>query len=213
MGIYFRGILRRLWRRLALFLLAHGYIALNAKRQTNGLESLEQECETLFLATVGKSLSFWARVEELLVLITSMLLGTQSTKAGIIMYSIVNFNVRLNIINELFSIEPDYITVEPQWNRINERLRGLKDTRDRLAHHTIDRISTRPYISLRPVQSDIRQKSQKYQPLDFEKVKQFSYSVIRVSRDLRVLINAMRIIQRETLQQKSSEQGSGPPSP
>ena len=174
MGIDFRGIGRRLRRRLGLFLLGHGYITLSANRQAPAFESLEQEGETLFFAAVGQTLSFWASVEELLVLITSMLLGTQSTKAGIIMYSIINFNVKLNIINELFSLEPDYRTLEPKWNKINERLRALKDTIDRLAHHTIfseDRINASILdTSLKPVRLDIRQKSQKYQPLDFAKI-------------------------------------------
>jgi hypothetical protein len=223
MGIDFGGIGGSLQRRLRRFLelLGRLHITPNPKQQAETLDSLEldsfeQERERLFFAAVGQTLSLWARMEQFLVLITSILLGTTSTKAGIIMYSIVNFNVRLNIINELFSIERCYSTLEPRWNKINDKLRGLKDTRDRLAHHTIfrnDSRNTNIKESLRPVQLDLRQKSQKYQPLDFEKIIQFSSSFRLVSNNLTVLINAMKIIQRETSQQKSSEQVSDQPSP
>jgi hypothetical protein len=122
---------------------------------------------------VGRALSFWARMEELLVVITSILLGTQFTKAGIIIYSIVNFHIRLNIINELFLLEPRYGKLESKWNKIAEKLRILTDTRDRLAHHTIYSISSEDNASakvldtsLRPARLDLRRKSQKYHPLE-----------------------------------------------
>ena len=85
---------------------------LSAKQQAKAFQSLDYEIkelnsgyESTFCEAIGRALSFWARLEELLVVITSILLGTQFTKAGIIMYSIVNFHVRLNIINELFALE------------------------------------------------------------------------------------------------------------
>lgn len=222
MGIDFRGILRRLQQRLEL--LGRGYITLTAKQKELAIEFIDRETaksksefEKIFMEAVGRSLSFWAKVEELLVVITGILLGTQSTKAGIIMYSIVNFNVRLNIINELFSIDHDYRRLEPKWNKINEKLRSLRDTRDRLAHHTIypaeETVSMKIGTSLKPARFDVRQKSQKYQPLDFKKIMQFSSDLRIVTKDLLVLINAMELVQRDTLQRKSSEQDSGQPSP
>src|ERR1035437_1619609 len=90
------------------------------------------------LASAGLALSHWATMEELRVGIACLLLRThEANKVGIILYSIFNFNSWLSIIGELFSQEPRYITLKPRWNKISERLKGLKDTRDRLAHHTI----------------------------------------------------------------------------
>jgi hypothetical protein len=90
MGIDFRGILmRRLpWRLNELF-----FIMLSAKQKAKTLQSINQEImerksayESTFCEAVGRALSFWARLEELLVVITGILLGTQFTNAGIIMY-------------------------------------------------------------------------------------------------------------------------------
>ncbi|MGI8569061.1 MAG: hypothetical protein ACR2KT_08330 [Methylocella sp.] len=82
-----------------------------------------------------------------------------------------------------------------------------------MAHHTIyyQREDTNP--SLRPVRLDMRLNSQKYLPLDIQKIFDFSSSIGTVFKDLKVLIAAMEIVQRDTLQQKSSEQGSGKSSP
>jgi hypothetical protein len=191
---------------------------LSGKQQAETLQSLDQEIrehksgyERIFCEAVGRALSFWARLEELLVVITAILLGTQFTKAGIVMYSIVNFHVRINIINELFSLEPSYGKLETKWNKIAENLRSLTDTRDRLAHHTVysrysvDDSTTKILdTSLRPAYLDLRKKSQKYQPLDFDQLMHFLHTLQIVYKELAELINAMKIIQQETSQQKSS---------
>jgi hypothetical protein len=52
------------------------------------------------------------------------------------MYSIINFNVWLSIIDELLLLDTRYSKTKSKWNGISSKLRGLKDTRDRLAHHT-----------------------------------------------------------------------------
>jgi hypothetical protein len=105
---------------------------------------------------------------------------------------------------------PRYITLKPRWNKVSERLRGLKDTRDRLAHHTIyegDQATTiKGDSSLRPSRFDLRQKSQKYQPLDLDQISKFSDSLIKVQEDLTVLPNSMTdLLTRETSQENSSE--------
>ena len=53
---------------------------------------------------VGQAISFWASMETRLVTIAALLLGTSEQKAGLLMYSIMNFNVWLIIIDELFSM-------------------------------------------------------------------------------------------------------------
>jgi len=163
------------------------------------------------LASTGLALSHWAGMEELLVGIACLLLKThEANKVGIILYSIINFNSWLGIIGELFSQEPRYIILKPRWNKISERLKGLKDTRDRLAHHTIydgDKAATLAGdVSLRPGRFDIRQKSQKFLPLDLTQINNFSDSLGKVQGDLIALLNAMTdILTREAPQKQSSE--------
>jgi hypothetical protein len=60
--------------------------------------------------------------------------------------------------------------------------------------------------SLRPGRFDIRQKSQKYQPLDYDQISRFIDSADKVMVDLRDLLNAMtKILNHETSQLQSSE--------
>ena len=176
----------------------------------------KQDGDALFLS-VGLALSTWAQMEESLVVIAGMLLRTKFTKAGAIMYSIINFNVWLGLIDELFVLEPSQSELKPKWNKISERLRGLKDIRDRLAHHTIfsgDKIGATGDTSLRPGRLDTRRKSQKYEPLNFEQISTFTHSISEVLNTISALINAMtEIVEREPLPQKSSEQDSGPNPP
>jgi hypothetical protein len=233
MGIDFGGIRTRLHRKVEILRLRARLAILNLLRpiatklgsqETNEefaplWEAHDQEAgekwrllhrQALF-TSVGQALSHWAGMEGVLVAIVSLLLRThEANKVGIVLYSIINFNAWLSIIGELFSQEPLYISLKPKWNKISERLRGLKDTRDRLAHHTVYDGSQSTTISgdtsLRPAQFDIRQKSQKYQPLDFDQVLKFSDSVGKVQDDLTTLLNAMTaLLTHETSQKKSSE--------
>jgi hypothetical protein len=180
-----------------------------AHDQAQGEEWKSVHRRALF-TNVGLALSQWAGMEDLLVGIACLLLRThESAKIGIVLYSIVNFNTWLSIIGELFSQEPLYAPLKPRWNKLSERLRALKDTRDRLAHHTIyDGPRAKTYegdTALRPGTFDSRTKSQKYQPLDYDQISAFIESVNNVVGDLTALLNSMtEMLQSETLRQKSS---------
>lgn len=206
--------LHRLERRCIIWLRALDKTE-SAKSKARFLEIDERwktDRERELYAAVGQGLSAWAHLETSLVIITGMLLGTDFSKAGIIIYSVINFNVKLSIITELFAVEPRYSALKPQWNKKIKRLRQLNDTRDRLAHHTAQgsRTFLDDDISLRPGQLDTRDKSQKYQPLDHNQIIEFIFSVSRVTQNLTVLVDAMtEILRQETLRQKSPEQGSG----
>jgi len=122
---------------------------------------------------VGLALSSWSEIERLLVIITSTMLRTTPEKTGIILYSVINFNIWLNIIEELFTLEPDFAPLKPRWNKMKARLRSSKDMRDRLAHHTV--WSETLSAELRPGPLDLRAKSlkHKYEPLDAEQILSF----------------------------------------
>lgn len=182
---------------------------LEAQVQELTQQGIKNQAVVLY-TSIGHALCHWAAMEDLLVAIASLLLRThESNKVGIILYSI-NFNVWLNIIDELFLQEPMYITLKAKWNKINSRLMGLKDTRNSLAHHTIYYGGNSTFIyntSLRPARFDIRQKSQKNQPpLDFYQISKFDEDIDTVQNDLKALLSAMTdLLTHETSQQKSSE--------
>jgi hypothetical protein len=236
MGIDFRGIRRSFHQRLemlgfraalTLFNLARLFIVkfgppdqrarFAAEWETHDQETaarLETLHRQALFTNVGFAHSSWAGIKEYLVAIASLLLRThEATKVGTIMYSVVSFPVWLGIIDELFSQEPLYSTLKPKWNKINGRLRGLKDTRDRLAHHTIyygERSAGGP--ALTPARFDVRQKSQKYQPLDLDQTSKFIDSIRDVMDDLRAILDAMTaLLKNETSQRKSSEPIPDPP--
>ena len=134
----------------------------------------------------------------------------EATKIGIIMYSIVNFNAWLGIIDELFPQEALYFPLKPKWNKINENLKRLNDTRNRLAHHSIYHGANASALagdtSLRPGRFDARKKTQKYQPMDVDQILKFADSVAGVQEDLTALLNAMTaLLTHETSQRRSSE--------
>ena|SRR3984893_6979825 len=160
---------------------------------------------------VGLALSQWAGMEELLIGIAGLLLRTSEFwKVGTITYSIVSFPVWLSVIDDLFLLEPRYIALKPKWNKLSHRLRGLKETRDRLAHHTLysgDKAATEAGdTSLRPGRFDIRQKVQKYQPLDYDQISKFIDHTGTIQDDLRTLLNTMTAILTHDSWSRLSEQ-------
>jgi hypothetical protein len=239
MGLDFRGIRRRLQFQLRLLPLRARLALLNLLRPIVAKLGSDTTQSELFAAewaihdqgtgkqwqalhrwalytSVGQALSQWAKMEDSLIAIASLLLRTsEATKVGVVMYSIVNFSVWLSVIDELFLLEPLYSPLKKsRWNKIMERLKGLKETRDRLAHHTIysgDQAATLAGdTSLKPGRFDTRQRSQKYRPLDYDQISKFMDSVSNIVVDLTALLNAMTdLLNSETSQQKSSEQGPG----
>jgi hypothetical protein len=213
MGLDFRGIFvslrrrferRRLRAALTLLLLSRSVIdrltykdkAVAADLEASDpVEAAQQKSrdENQLFAAVGQALSFWAQTEENLVAISGMLLRTTFPMAGVIMYSIINFHVRLNIIDDLFSISPHYGSLKPKWNKIAQRLRATSEIRDRLAHHTIHSGPKVPQSdpSLNPARFDTRQKAQKYEPLNFDQISRFTLTVAKITHDAADLINAM----------------------
>jgi hypothetical protein len=160
------------------------------------------DANELFL-TVGQAISFWAKVEEALVAIMGLLLRTKFQMAGLILYSIINFHVRLNIIDELFSMSPSFNEVKIKWNKIHKKLREMQDRRNRLAHHTAFSGTLTASPALRPGRFDTRQKSLKYQPLTTNEIGQFTGDLMKVLDDCTDLINAMDAL--EALREKSLE--------
>jgi hypothetical protein len=148
-------------------------------------DEAEKQLEQIFYQSVGSAISSWTSMESSIVAIASLLLETSFQKAGLVFYSIANFNVWLDVVGELFSLEEKYSDKQSEWTSISKRLRDLNGIRVRLAHHTSlerDRASTLP--SLRPPRFDIRLKSQKHAPLDTGQIIRFIEDVGQVQRRL-----------------------------
>jgi len=154
--------------------------------------------------TIGHALTAWAHMEAGLVVIFGMLLRTESERAGLILYSIINFSSWLSLIDEFFTVDPLYAPLKPRWNKLNERLRELKDTRDRLAHQSADR-ETEDALgrTLRPSPMDLRQKSLKYKPMSARDITVFSEKVISLNEDLSNFIEEQMMKVLRSSQEKS----------
>jgi hypothetical protein len=152
----------------------------------------ESDDRVLFL-TIGQALSAWAKMEEVLVIILALLLRTQSEKAGLILYSTINFNAWISIIDELFAIDEIFSSRKPRWNKLAARMREIKDDRDRLAHHAVRDDEHNGHFSgtIGPGRFDIRRKSLKYSPMDHDHIIYFTKTVGKLAVDLLQLAGDM----------------------
>lgn len=139
-----------------------------------------------FYAGVGQAISIWASMESKLIEIASHLIGTTNAKAGLILYS-MNFYGWLTLIDELFLLEPKFSQFKESWGDISDKLRGLNDTRVRLAHHTVwdhpDSLDT-DKMALRPGPYDSRSKSKKHAPLVDAEIATFVEKVLNLDKEL-----------------------------
>ena len=131
-------------------------------------------------------------MEELIVAIASLLLRSNGTKAGLIFYSIINFNVWLTIIHDLFELDTKLSPFQSRWNKISERIRRIKDQRDQLAHHSVQTRDDEIHPSaVRPSTFDSRRKSLKQEPMSVLETRDFANAVLDISESLQELIQAM----------------------
>jgi hypothetical protein len=63
------------------------------------------EAKKLLYSAIGQAISAWSALETLLVRLAAILLGASREKTGVVFYSIQNFHLWLNIIDELFNLE------------------------------------------------------------------------------------------------------------
>lgn len=192
-----------------------------AKHQKTMMEEHEQQAQELFGSSsdngvylaVGTALTSWATMEQSIVFIAANLLRTDPEKAGLVLYSIINFSVWLSIVDELFAIDPMFSPLKPKWNKLAERLRQLKDDRDRIAHHAAHKpdvdASAFAETSLRPSELDLRRKSQKHKPMTNDDIFVFGTKVSLLAKDLLALATLMIDEHRARLR-KSEERGTDP---
>jgi hypothetical protein len=149
----------------------------------------------LFYISIGQGITVWTGTETLLVQIAARLLCTSELKAGLVLYSITNFFSWLTIIDDLFTMEPKFASLKPEWGPIAEKLKALNDTRVRLAHHTAwgcQQIHGKSF--LRPGFFDVRPKSRKYPPLTASEIVAFSQRVRSVYKQMDAFLEKMNAV-------------------
>jgi hypothetical protein len=178
------------------------------------VETLKSHAEAAerrtLLTSIGQALTTWATLEELLVCLFAILLKIPPEKAGLVMYSIINFNVWLTLIDELFSQDKDLSEFKSRWNKISSRIRAIKDNRDRIAHHSAqmerkgegDLIH---YSYLVPSDLDTRSKTLKFKPMGSDEILSFSETVQDISVDLGEFVRIVEKAMRATSPEKSSQ--------
>jgi hypothetical protein len=145
---------------------------------------------------IGAALSAWSKMEEIMVVIAMQLLRTSPEKAGVVMYSIINFNTWLSVIHDLFEHDEDFRNFKGRFDKIGERIRRIKDQRDQLAHHSV-RITDEPPL-LKASKFDARPKSKKQPPMSLDEVQDFTDKVLIIAEDLHELSTAMRAWRRSS---------------
>jgi hypothetical protein len=161
-------------------------------------EVLRGSFESGLFTSVGRALSMWAALEQCLVSTTAALLFTTEKKAGIVMYSIINFGAWLGIVGELFAEDELFAHLKPKWDKFSSRLRALKDMRDRIAHHSVFSADTPAamarFTGLKPSPFDVRSKSKKQQPLTTMQVDEFYEAIGDVVRDFKAIEDEIHTI-------------------
>jgi hypothetical protein len=147
--------------------------------------------ENMLFITAGAALTYWAEMEEEIVKIVSHLLRTHEEKAGLIMYSIINFHVWRNLVSDLFEADEQLNIHKRRWNKLSERMRGIKDNRDQLAHHSARRGENSKEVQFRPSALDRRNKTKTQSPLSLTQTIDLSNTIQRITKDLAELNSAM----------------------
>jgi hypothetical protein len=132
--------------------------------------------------TVGQGISNWARMERKIIHVVAYIMDCNVDKAGIVFYSIINFNVWLTIIEDLLSLDPHLGSSKTAWTKITSRLRELNKTRARLAHHTV--WHSRHEVGLLPALEDHRRESKKHLPLQASEIIAFTKATTQLGTEL-----------------------------
>jgi hypothetical protein len=151
-----------------------------------------------FYMAVGQGISHWSNMETRLVQVAAKLLRTSEAKAGLLMYSIMNFNVWTQIIDDLFVMDGTYAKSLKIWRGIFEILRAENNIRVGLAHYSISQEDVDPGDELRAIQAflrpgklDVRSKSKKWKPLTMNEIADFTDRVGQIHQKLILLLAQM----------------------
>jgi hypothetical protein len=160
--------------------------------------ALMDQAKSFYMA-VGQGISHWAHMEERLIQVVAKLLRASEAKAGLIMYSITNFHVWIQIIDDLFVLDGTYPKSLKLWRGIADSLKSENDIRVRLAHHSMSQEDEDPeeeertiQAFLRPGRFDTRTKSKKFKPLTMVEIVDFTGRIGDIHEKLISLLKQMK---------------------
>jgi hypothetical protein len=157
------------------------------------LDELKSSARTterdVLYAAIGRALTAWAKIEDYLVLIVGRLLRVPTVKAGLLMYSILNFSAWLAIIHGLFEMDETLAPLQKRWGKISERIRKIKDQRDQLAHHSVQMSDQPARLMASPF--DARTKTRLQQPLNLQETVDLTDTILGIVDSLSGLMVAM----------------------
>ena len=141
---------------------------------------------------------FRARMEERLVQMAARLLRSSERKAGLVLYSIINFYVWIDIIDQLFVLDGTYKNAQAKWKTLLSMLKKENDIRVRLAHHALDldievdheKHSMQAY--LRPGKFDTRTKAKTLKPIETQEIIEFAGRVSDLHDQLILVLEQMK---------------------
>lgn len=83
---------------------------------------------------IGSAMTQWAWVEDGLVKLLSTVLGCSLQQAGIVWYSVVSFNGKLEMIDSLVKLRREGEQIVSYWPSCYDYLRTLSSFRNQIAH-------------------------------------------------------------------------------
>jgi hypothetical protein len=161
-----------------------------------------------FYMIVGMGITRWSRMEERLIQVAAKLLHIHEDKAGLVMYSIINVHVWLQIIDDLFVFDGTLPKSLKRWRSILSSIRAENDIRVGLAHYSISQEDVDPGEELRAIQAflrpgklDIRKKSKTWKPLTMTEIGKF---IGRVNDIHDALVSLLALMEAEIIAAKTA---------
>ena len=146
-------------------------------------------------AAIGQGITAWANMEAALIMIASMLLKTTTRKTSIVFYSIINFNVWLSIIAELFPESENHRKLKSKWNLLAKRLRDLNNTRVGLAHYPV--YSGVDGAVLKPHEYNQTLKALGHKPLTAMQIMTWVQNVVDISNELTEFVRSLETLYKQ----------------
>src|SRR5690242_4036852 len=153
--------------------------------------------ENQFYAAVGRAITTWAQVEDVLFAITFSILGCSRERAAIVFYRTPTIDSRLTLTNDLIdSFFPKHEGGDKpdarvkRWREIQTLLREHLPIRNRLAHHPVG-----PVVDLRDdnnfqiiyashISSGERLRKGEVEPLELAEIRAHRQTVLMILNEL-----------------------------
>jgi hypothetical protein len=115
------------------------------------MDDLKKAQQYALLAEVGRAITNFSQIESALADVFCALAGLDKFRSEVIMASIVSFEARIQVCNNLVSLHPLEGGLAPIWPKLFKKLSKALAKRNQLAHSTPvfvnDGVALAPYLS------------------------------------------------------------------